>query len=200
MDREVSRMIEFVPLVVTDFDGTLATLSVDWAALRSRLALEARGLGVSWDLQRGLDANLRKIRRLEGEQPFKVLCGIVAEAEQAGFDTASVNTRLVERLRTRHGRPFAVFSANTRAALSKIMSHSVFSGLHPVIVGKEDVAEGKPDPEGLLQLCRRFGVAPGEALYLGDAPWDGAAARRAAVPFLAVKMDGPAPHYIQYNL
>lgn len=41
----------------------------------------------------------------------------------------------------------------------------------------------KPAPGMLLQLLAHYGVAPGEALFVGDLPIDQEAARRANVPF-----------------
>jgi HAD superfamily hydrolase (TIGR01549 family) len=48
-----------------------------------------------------------------------------------------------------------------------------------------DIRRLKPDPTGLLMMLERAGVAPTEALMIGDRPErDGEAARRAGVPFL----------------
>ena len=45
-------------------------------------------------------------------------------------------------------------------------------GIEPpaVMVNAEDVARGKPDPEGYMTAARRLGVDPGEALVVEDAP------------------------------
>lgn len=48
-----------------------------------------------------------------------------------------------------------------------------------------DILRLKPDPTGLLKILDQAGVAPHEALMIGDRPErDGEAARRAGVPFL----------------
>ncbi len=48
-----------------------------------------------------------------------------------------------------------------------------------------DIGRLKPDPAGLLKILGEAGVAPREALMIGDRPErDGEAARRAGVPFL----------------
>jgi pyrophosphatase PpaX len=61
-------------------------------------------------------------------------------------------------------------------------------GLGPfdVVVTDEDVREPKPDPQGLRLAAQRLGVAPAEALYVGDGPGDQGAARAAGMPFAAV--------------
>jgi sugar-phosphatase len=48
-----------------------------------------------------------------------------------------------------------------------------------VIVFADDVARGKPDPEGYLTAARRLGADPAEALVVEDAP-PGIEAGRAA--------------------
>ena len=40
----------------------------------------------------------------------------------------------------------------------------------------------KPHGDGLLMCCKALGVAPEDALYVGDAPTDGKAARVAGMP------------------
>ena len=54
-------------------------------------------------------------------------------------------------------------------------------GIEPpaILVCAEDVARGKPDPEGYLTAARRLGVEPAEALVVEDAP-PGIEAGRAA--------------------
>ena len=63
-----------------------------------------------------------------------------------------------------------------------------FSGLEShfrVAIGYEDTEKHKPEPEPLLEACRRLGVAPERALYVGDAPGDLICARAAGAHFVA---------------
>lgn len=185
MADETRRLID-TPLLILDFDGTMARLAVDWNDLRARLARMARRDGFVWHPDEGLDVNLRRLRRTRGEALFGRLCTVVAEAERAGFAPASVHAPMLPVLRRRRGRPTAVVSSNTRRALTDLLRDPVWEGFAPFVVGKEDVRRGKPDPEGLLLACRRFGVAPGEAVFVGDAPSDRAAAAAVRMPFVPV--------------
>lgn len=47
----------------------------------------------------------------------------------------------------------------------------------------------KPHPEPLLRILDHFGLAPGEALFIGDSAVDAQAAAAAQVPFVAYKAD-----------
>ncbi len=183
MDDETRGLIE-APLLVLDFDGTMADLVVDWATLKARLADMARLEGFVWHADAGLDVNLRRLRWTRGETLFRKLCAVVAKAERAGFDPASVRASVLDLLRSRGPRPTAVVSANTRLALADIFRAPVWEGSAVFIVGKEDVRRGKPDPEGLLLACERFGVSPAEAVFVGDAPSDRSAAAAAGIRFV----------------
>ena len=54
------------------------------------------------------------------------------------------------------------------------------------------VANPKPHPEPLLKILDHYGLAPGQALFVGDSEVDCRAAAAAGVPFVAYKADLPA--------
>ncbi len=55
-----------------------------------------------------------------------------------------------------------------------------------VAVFHDDVTRHKPDPEPLLEAARRAGVAPAEAIYIGDSTHDIVAGRAAGMTTVAV--------------
>jgi len=55
-----------------------------------------------------------------------------------------------------------------------------------VIVGGEDVAAHKPDPEGLLKAISMVGCQKEEVLFVGDSTVDARTAKNAGVDFVAV--------------
>jgi sugar-phosphatase len=61
-------------------------------------------------------------------------------------------------------------------------------GIEPpaVVVFADDVARGKPDPEGYLAAARRLGVDPVEALVVEDAPPGIEAAKAAGMAVVAL--------------
>jgi len=58
--------------------------------------------------------------------------------------------------------------------------------LFAAIVGREDVAQRKPHPEGILRCLAALDVAPSAALYVGDSPIDIEAGRAAGVVTVGV--------------
>ena len=66
-------------------------------------------------------------------------------------------------------------TAGAAAELAELGLDDAFS----VVVGYEDAGLAKPDPSGLILAMKRLGVAPSEALYVGDSAADMAAAAAA---------------------
>ena len=59
-----------------------------------------------------------------------------------------------------------------------------------MVVRACDVVNPKPHPEPLQRILDAFGLAPGEAVYVGDSRLDELAASAAGVPFIAYRNPG----------
>ncbi len=59
-----------------------------------------------------------------------------------------------------------------------------------IVVGSDDTDRHKPDPEPVLKALELLGARPEEAAYIGDSPFDVAAARAAGVFSVAVGWGG----------
>jgi HAD superfamily phosphatase len=82
------------------------------------------------------------------------------------------------------GFELAVFTGRLRweaeLTLRRCAPHLRFSP----IVGSDDVIRHKPDPEGLLKICK--GSSAKRRWYIGDTVDDARCAREAAVPFIGI--------------
>jgi pyrophosphatase PpaX len=58
------------------------------------------------------------------------------------------------------------------------------------VVTTEQTERHKPHPEPLLVACDRLGADPADAAYVGDAPFDVAAAKAAGLGAIAVTWGG----------
>jgi pyrophosphatase PpaX len=73
----------------------------------------------------------------------------------------------------------------------------------PVIVGEDDVAHHKPDPEPVRRAIELLGADPGTTVFVGDSPHDMAAGRAAGArtaaalwgPFSRTDLEPRAPDY-----
>ena len=62
--------------------------------------------------------------------------------------------------------------------------------LLPELTGVDAGGNSKPDPDIVIAALEKAGVAPGEAIMLGDTPYDVEAARKAGVRTIAVRSGG----------
>jgi phosphoglycolate phosphatase len=85
------------------------------------------------------------------------------------------------------GLRLAIVSTKFRYRIEAILAKAALADTIDVVVGSEDVREHKPSPDGLLYALARLDVAPSEALYVGDHPFDAEAAARARTAFVAVR-------------
>lgn len=164
-------------LLIVDFDGTLATLEIDWDEARSEAVEVARRAGVPCDA--GLTGIMDGIRAADGPA-FLRLCAAMTQREKTGF--REWNRPLLALLRRRCPRPWSVCSGNTRWGISLLLHRPDCAAGHPrAVIGRENVTRGKPDPEGLLLALRVAGFGPGDALFVGDSDADRQAGAGAGV-------------------
>ena len=78
-----------------------------------------------------------------------------------------------------------VTSGGRERVTRELAHHGVAAHVHEAVFGC-DVKEKKPHPEGLLLCLDRLGVAPEEAVYVGDSPEDIAMAKAASVYSIAI--------------
>jgi phosphoglycolate phosphatase len=84
------------------------------------------------------------------------------------------------------GLQLGVVSTKYRYRIEGIFEKAGLADRFDTIVGGEDVALHKPDPEGLFMALRYLDAAPLDAVYVGDTVMDAETALRAGTPFIAV--------------
>jgi len=80
----------------------------------------------------------------------------------------------------------AIVSTKFRYRIQAILAAADMREAVDVIVGGEDVTRHKPHPEPLWRALSQLGIAPASALYVGDHPVDGEAAKNAGIGFVRV--------------
>lgn len=79
--------------------------------------------------------------------------------------------------------PMAIVTAKVRSEMSYQFDRFGLNHLFQVILCAEDAPRPKPYPDPILVACKKLGVPPEEALFVGDSVYDITAARLAGVPF-----------------
>jgi len=105
-------------------------------------------------------------------RPYPGVCDAVAELRQ----------------RVRLGVVTSKLRAGALRGLKRVGMENWFD----VVIGADDVERHKPDPEPVERALVSLGAAPGDAVFVGDAPHDLIAGRAAGVRTAAV-LWGPFP-------
>jgi len=92
----------------------------------------------------------------------------------------------------RRGVALAVVTSKHRRSALRGMDLCGITDLVDLVVTPEDVENAKPHPESVHFALTRLGVAPGEALFVGDSPHDLVAGREAGT-LTAAALWGPFP-------
>src|SRR5438552_7615022 len=88
------------------------------------------------------------------------------------------------------GRRLGVVSAKWRRTVERVFAGAGIAGYFDVVVGSDETERHKPDPEPVLKALERLGAPAADAAYVGDSPFDVAAARGAGVFAVAVGWGG----------
>lgn len=172
--------------VIYDLDGTLVRLDVDWNRVADDVLDVYTEAGVTpptedlWELMtRASDFDLAA----EVE-------AAIARHERAGART-STRLPLADELEngtgpSGHAVPSSrvgVCSLNCEAACRIALETHGLDDQVSAVVGRDTISTHKPDPEPLLAVCRQLGVAPEDAVFVGDSPRDAEAARAAGIAY-----------------
>jgi sugar-phosphatase len=101
---------------------------------------------------------------------------------QEGLTEVPGAQRLLSKLKPRQ---WAIVTSASRA-LATFRLQYLGLPLPEVLISGDDVAKGKPDPEGYLKAASRLGVLPDRCVVVEDAPIGILAGRRAGMSILAL--------------
>jgi pyrophosphatase PpaX len=87
---------------------------------------------------------------------------------------------VLEELKAR-GHRLGVVTAKRRATVELAFARVPLAHLFDTVVGGDETTRHKPEPEPLLLAADRLGAGASECAYIGDSPYDMAAARAAGM-------------------
>ena len=123
-------------------------------------------------------------------------------AQSTGFK-AELIPGINEALQSLHeaGCKLGVATNGSGKTAREIMRAIGVDGLFDVYVGADEVAEGKPMPDMIIEACRRLGVEPSNSVYVGDEFVDAVAATRAGCAGVVIVSRLPdVSEYTEYVL
>lgn len=183
-----------MPVFIFDLDGTLVDSKRDivFSVNRAFLRLGFPALPeeeVAREIGRG---SAFLFRRLLGATvpDGRIEALVVAFKEVYGrhlLDRTRTYPGIVELLSRFGAFRKAVVTNKNQVFADRIVDGLGLRGHFQGVYGSEAFATQKPDPGPILGVCRKWGVAPSEAVVIGDSPFDVAAGKAAGARTVAVR-------------
>ena len=187
-----------IKAVLLDVDGTLVD-SNDAHAHAWVRAFAERGIDVPFDEVRraigmGADQLMPRVSHLTAEseegQQIAARRGEIFKRDYLPNVRALRDAdNLVAALKARGYTTVAASSAK-REELKPLLKVAGASALMDETTSSSDADASKPEPDIIQAALERAGVSPGEAVMIGDTPYDIEAARRAGVRTIAFRSGG----------
>jgi phosphoglycolate phosphatase len=190
------------PAYLFDLDGTLIDTAPDinnalnvtlqsagLTAVDESLTRHWVGHGSRMLLQQALTHHARTDLLADDVELARLLDCFIAHYTAHIADSGRPYPGVVETLDHLRGRGVRMavvtnkLTALTHPVLAALNLHTYFDA----IVCGDTLPQHKPDPAPALHACRSLGVAPADALFVGDSSTDVATARNAGCPVVAVR-------------
>lgn len=182
------------PVVLFDLDGTLVDsgpiiLASYKHATRTVLALDVPDAELMALV--GGPGLLEQMRQFSEERADELVSVYRAHNEplHAGL-LAFPGIEVALRLLKEQGRRLGVVTAKRRPTVELAFDSVRIGDLFDIVVGSDDTDRHKPEPEPILRALELLGATAGDAAYVGDSPYDIAAARAAGVHAVWVSWGG----------
>ena len=95
------------------------------------------------------------------------------------------------------GCPMGIVTSKVGFMAERALVHTGLAQYMRCVIASDSTEKHKPDPEPVLLALKRLGCAPGDALFVGDSPYDMQAARAAGVHALGVAWGAFSVHTLQ---
>jgi HAD superfamily hydrolase (TIGR01509 family) len=182
--------------VIFDLDGTLVD-SEPLSAVAWRRVLAVHGDVSDAEIRaaQGLRfaESYAKFARVVPLPPLAVIWSDYSELLYASYDDELVSfgdaVTTARRLQA-DGVPLALATSSQRERLERTLTAADLDGLFAVTVAGDEVARGKPAPDGYLAATRLLGVDPADCVAIEDSQAGIDAAKAAGIPVLGVSRPG----------
>ncbi len=189
---------ENVKLVIFDFDGTLGD-TLNFHVKTFKEACEKLGIEIDEKIIEKFNALkgkrfeeiIKEILRELNEEEIKRLNEIKWEISEKYMNEIKPNERILGLIKSAPPEiEFSIFSSSPKKFVAKALEMFGIREKFKVIIGKDDVKNGKPHPEGIFKILGKTGIKKENIVYIGDSKFDKEAAEEAGIRFLYVNEIG----------
>lgn len=180
--------------ILFDLDGTLFNLHVPWQQIRQDITEDYQNqyhqsipneknfysIFNFIKTHQGISVFNRYLKFLESQENIAVL-------KHTSESLWLVNTGLYRIANfIRFDTFYGIVSSNFHKNILEVLKPYGLQERFKIIIGRDDVSEMKPNPEGLNQVLVSYNLEPSQVLFIGDLSSDEEAAQRANIHFLNV--------------
>ncbi|MFX1257857.1 MAG: HAD family hydrolase [Promethearchaeota archaeon] len=161
-------------VIVFDLDGTIIDLAVDWNRLKNMLSKRYSKIYGNICNFESITACLNYIVEKKDENELKNIFKIIEEQELKNLWKSEIIQETVffinnkELFGVEKNAKFAILSLNTKNVIIKSLKLAMVADKFDYLVGREDVRNWKPNPEGLLKIKDHYRLKNEEMVYFGD--------------------------------
>ena len=186
------------PVVLFDLDGTLIDSGPMIVASMKHAAKSVLGRDIPEEVLSAAVGGPGLVAQMQALAPDRVddLVAAYREHNEPLHDELEAFWEVIEvlpRLRA-EGRRLGIVTAKRRATVGLAFARvPELEASFEVVITSDDTERHKPSPDPILAAVDRLGVAPADAAYVGDSPFDVRAAKAAGVYAVAVAWGGIHP-------
>jgi len=181
--------LKLIKAIILDFDGTVINPpKIDWNGMKRAVYEFLRKMGIILKRRSSFLADITSclLRACSSQSEFfrvrKSVYDIITKFEMEGIKYPITPTKNISHfLKTikKMSLKTAIFSSNSREFIIKVLEKISLIQYFDIIVSRDDVLWPKPNPEGILKICKVLNVNPNNCVVIGDLPYDIVAARKA---------------------
>ena len=183
-------------LIIFDFDGTLCdtrrNIIIAFRATMERLCLDMRdeetcGATIGLTLRDGFKSMYPTLNDAAIDNCVDTYRQIFAERRKELMPDLFPHVKETLEELHRRGHRLTIASSRLTDSLLLFMRHHEIDTLFEYVVGSDSVVNHKPHPEPVIKTLNALGIAPCEAIVVGDMPVDVFMAHNAEVRAIAVE-------------
>ncbi len=174
-------------VIVFDLDGTIVRLVADWHSLFKALTSRFIEKYQKAIYHESMSAILSSVVKLGDEEELQLNFNLIQQYELENITSNQPIKEVIYFINNKElfgvspNAKLAVFSLNTRSTILKSLEMAGILDKFEFFVGREDVRNWKPEPDGLLKILDYFKVNAKEMIYFGDLEKDLLAGAKAGV-------------------
>jgi pyrophosphatase PpaX len=183
------------PVVLFDLDGTVVDSGpIILASMRyaTRMVLGREIPDAALMATVGGPGLESQMREFGGDEHLEELVSVYRahnEPLHEGLELFAGMDDVLIRLKE-EGRRLGLVSAKRRSTVELAFAATAIGHLFDVVVGGDEAERQKPAPDTLLLALERLGASPADAVYVGDSPFDMAAAKAGGLYAVGVTWGG----------